>query len=255
VRALLIVALAGVVWQPQGPPGAGGSSGTSIAGLAVRITNNEPIQHARILLTKVDGGLSDSIVLSTDEQGRFGAVNVGPGTYRLFAEHEEHVRTESAAVTVGPGQPIRNVIVRMTPTGVITGRVVDELNDPVAKVYVRAATKDLTREAQTNDLGDYRIYGLPPGSYVLSASAYMSPRIEGGTYVIPTPPSPYSFGEGRGMIQLSGLLKTGAFIHPMALNAESHARVYYPDTTDPAQATGLELQPGMVLSGIDLRAR
>jgi hypothetical protein len=41
----------------------------------------------------------------------------------------------------------------------------------------------------------------------------------------------------------------------MALNAESHARVYYPDTTDPAEATGLELQPGMVLSGIDLRAR
>lgn len=83
----------------------------------------------------------------------------------------------------------------------------------------------------------------------------MPPRIEGGRYVIPTPPSPYSFGEGRRRIQLSGLLKTGQFIQPMALNGESHVRVYYPDTTDPAEAAGLELQPGMVLSGIDLRAR
>jgi hypothetical protein len=252
---VLIVALVAAVWQPQGPPGAGGSSASSIAGLTVRITNSEPIPHARILLTKVDGRLSDSVVLTTDDQGRFEVVDLRPGTYRLFAEHEEHVRTESAAVTVGSGQQIQHVIVRMTPTGVITGRVVDQHNDPVAKVYVRAATKDLTREAQTNDLGDYRIYGLPPGSYVISASAYMPPRIEGGTYVIPTPPSPYSFGEGRGMIQLSGLLKTGQFIHPMALNAESHVRTYYPDTTDPAEATGLELRPGMVLSGIDLRAR
>jgi hypothetical protein len=143
----------------------------------------------------------------------------------------------------------------MTPTGVITGRVVDEHNDPVAKVYVRAATKDLTREAQTNDLGDYRIYGLPPGSYVISASAYMPPRIEGGRYVIPTPPSPYSFGEGQAMMQLSGLLQTGAFINPMAFNGETHPRVYYPDTTDPAGATVLQLQLGVVLSGIDLRAR
>ena len=244
MRALLIVAFAVAASQAQEP---------SIAGLAVRITNNEPIQHARILLTKVNGGLSDSIVLSTDDEGRFGVVNMAPGTYRLFAEHVDHVRTESATVTVGPGQQVSNVIVRMTPTGVITGRVVDEHNDPVAKVYVRAATKDLIREVQTNDLGDYRVYGLPPGSYVVSASAYMPPRIEGGTYVVPTPPGPYSFGEGQGMMQLARLLKTGEFIHPMALNAASHARVYYPGTTDPAEGTPLELQPGMVLSGIDVR--
>ena len=189
MRALLIVALAGAMWQLQEPPvaggssrptGAGGASGPSIAGRAVRITNNEPILHARIPLTMVDGGLSDAIVLATDDEGRFEAVNMRPGSYRLFAEHEEHVRTESAAVTVGPGKQIQNVIVRMIPTGVITGRVVDEHDDPVARVYVRAATKDLNREAQTNDLGD---------------------------------------------------------------------------TTDPAEATRLELQPGMVLSGIDLRAR
>jgi hypothetical protein len=130
---------------------------------------------------------------------------------------------------------------------------VDKYNDPVAKVYVRAATKDLTREVQTNDLGDYRIYGLPPGSYVVSASAYMPPRIEGGRYVIPTPPGPYMPGEGRAMIPLSRILDNGEFINPMTLNAESHARVYYPDTTDPAAAMPLDVQPGMVLSGIDLR--
>jgi hypothetical protein len=36
---------------------------------------------------------------------------------------------------------MRDLVVAMTPTGVITGRVVDEYGDPVPDVYVRAALK------------------------------------------------------------------------------------------------------------------
>ena len=63
-------------------PGVFEAQASSIAGRAVRSTNDEPIDRARILLIKVDGGLSDAAVLTTDDRGRFSAV-VSPGTYRI----------------------------------------------------------------------------------------------------------------------------------------------------------------------------
>ena len=63
---------------------------------------------------------------------------------------------------------------------VISGRVLDEFGEPVADAMVNAMRSAWTagrrklqptgRSAQTNDLGQYRIYGLPPGDYYVSAT-------------------------------------------------------------------------------------
>jgi hypothetical protein len=63
---------------------------------------------------------------------------------------------------------------------VIAGRILDEFGDPVADAVVNAMRSSWSngrrrlqatgRTAQTNDLGQYRIYGLPPGDYYVSAT-------------------------------------------------------------------------------------
>lgn len=234
---------------------------SSVEGVAIRLGTADRIPGARVLLTQVDGRLGDTRVATTDERGRFVFGDVPAGTYRLLAQHEAFVRPNGRTIAVGAGQSIRELIVTMTPTGVITGRVVDEYGDPAADVFVRATLKDSTFETTTNDLGEYRLYSLPPGAYVVSAAPYTAAWIEKeatagdgiqtGRIVVPTHPSPYSPGEGRGMTPLAAVLRAGNFIPFMALRGESHSTVYFPGTTDPAAAGLVEVPAGAVIGAIN----
>ena len=247
------------------------SSPASVDGVAIKAGTTEPVAHARVMLTSVEGRLADTRVADTDERGRFVFRGVAAGTYRLLAQHDAFVRATGRTVTVVAGQPVRDLVVAMTPTGVITGRVVDEYGDPVADVYVRAvAVKadlkvglylDSTFEATTNDLGEYRLFGLPPGAYIVSAAPYLAARIENemrlgnapptAMIVVPTRSSPFSPGEGQGMSSLAQALKVGNYIPFMALRGENHATVYFPGTTDRANAALVEVPPGAIVSAIN----
>lgn len=239
----------------QSPP-------ASVEGLAIKAGTTEPVAHARVMLTSVEGRLADTRVADTDDRGRFVFRGVAAGAYRLLAQHDAFVRATGRTVTIASGQSIRDLVIAMTPTGVITGRVVDEYGLPVPDVYVRASLKDSTFEATTNDLGEYRIFGLPPGAYIVSAAPYPAARLErtvlpGGRgapqdmIITPTPPSPYAPGEGQGMVFLPNLLKNGDFIPFMALRGESNATVYYPGTTDATAAAPIEVPPGAAIGGIN----
>lgn len=237
------------------------TSPSSVEGVAIKAGTTEPVAHAQVMLTSVDGRRADTRVADTDDRGRFVFRAPAAGTYRLLAQHDAFVRTAGRTVTIVPGQSIRDLVVAMTPTGVVTGRVVDEYGDPAPDVYVRASLKDSTFEATTNDLGEYRLYGLPPGAYVVSAAPYLAARIETemrlgnapptAMIVVPTRSSPYSPGEGQGMSSLAQALKVGNFIPFMALRGESHATVYYPGTTDATAAAPVDVPPGAVIGGIN----
>ena len=69
--------------------------------------------------------------------------------------------------------------------------------------------------------------------------------------VVPTRPSPYSPGEGRGMSSLAQALNAGNYIPFMALRRESHATVFYPGTTDAAAAAPIDVPAGVVVGGIN----
>jgi hypothetical protein len=75
----------------------------------------------------------------------------------------------------------------------------------------------------TNDLGEYRLFNLPPGKYLLSAGYEMSQLV--GLAMATAMGS----REGRG-----GLVTT-----------------YYPGTTDPLQATAVNVEPGAEIRSID----
>src|SRR6185503_1926865 len=68
---------------------------------------------------------------------------------------------------------------KLTPQGVIIGRVYDQDGDPVENAQVQVMRYTYPRGGRqlstvgtgsTNDLGEYRVAGLAPGRYYVSAT-------------------------------------------------------------------------------------
>ncbi len=118
-----------------------------------------------------------------DADGAFKLEGLEAGVYSVWAAAPGFV-TESPFVA--PDAPRRyfrpgdSVTISLVKGGVITGTVTTFTGQPVVAVVVRALrvrdaegqpVEGVTqpRERQTDDRGIYRIYGLPPGAYVVSA--------------------------------------------------------------------------------------
>ena len=76
---------------------------------------------------------------------------------------------------------LEHIDVDLPCPAVVSGRILDEYGDPIENAYVRIERIVLSRgrrrlvgvsgaaASQTNDLGRYRIFGLPPGRYLVDA--------------------------------------------------------------------------------------
>src|SRR5207237_2109676 len=173
---------------------------SALDGQVVNATTGQPLGKAALTLRRVDGrpgppgvgGAARSYSATSDTSGRFNIPGIEPGKYRLSATRTGFVALEYGArdyaqggttLALDPRQRMGDVTVRMTPNGVITGHVVDEDREPVAFLQVQAmryrysqGRKQLVPfgSANTNDIGEYRIFGLPPGRYYISVSARRS---------------------------------------------------------------------------------
>ena len=77
------------------------------------------------------------------------------------------------------GEAVTRIDVAMPHGAVITGRVIDEFGEPVADAQVMPLHMQYTptgkrpviagRNGMTNDIGEFRLFGLPPGQYIVSA--------------------------------------------------------------------------------------
>jgi hypothetical protein len=229
-------------------------SANTVTGVVDDAVTRQPVADARVLLARVDGPLTSSIASVADDRGRFAIRDVPAGTYRVFATRDGYLRREaSAPVSIAAGQAIPAISMSLTPTAVISGRVVSEFGDPVPNAYVRASMLRVIAETKTNDLGEYRLFDLGPGAYLISAERYTAPYIENERYMTPTPPCPDCQGEGRFLASLSQVFSSGAFIDPRALAGEASRVVFYPGTTDRSAASPIEVRTGAEISGIDLR--
>ena len=180
---------------------------------------------------------------------------VPPGTYRVFATDSDYLRAEhSASIAVTAGNSVTNIAIAMTKAAVIAGRVMNEHGEPAPNIFVRAWTSvGQVAETKTNDLGEYRLFGLDPGTYTISAERYLPPRIDGTNYIGPTPPCPDCMGEGEFRQAVATLVKTGAYVDPRVILNRSYPTVYFPAATDRALATPVNARSGAVTTGIDLK--
>jgi hypothetical protein len=238
----------------------------SIAGTVVS-QQASPIAHAAVSVTTADG--QPVTVVYTDAHGQFLAPSLAAGRYVIVAAKPAYVRAPYGArrydrpatpITLADGQQVANLTITMARGAVITGRVTDD-GQPIPGVIVRVSQYRVVdgertlapvfqtggpTSDQTDDRGTYRIFGLPAGEYVVSAS----PRpLAGGDIRQMTPADIQSV---RQAIQAATAAATNPPARPPDPVTVAYANVYYPGTTEPANATPLALAAGDERGGIDL---
>ncbi len=149
---------------------------SSIQGTVFRSTNS-PLSKATVELRSDD---NDSRLIDsarTEDDGKFAFQNVRPGPYRLAVTHAGYFRPPML-VRVAAGEPVKDVQLSMSPTGAIAGRIFDSNGEPLGNADVQALRASYARgirslmpvqSVQTNDLGEYRLFWLPPGRYYVMA--------------------------------------------------------------------------------------
>jgi protocatechuate 3,4-dioxygenase beta subunit len=116
----------------------------------------------------------------TDKDGHFVRDNVyGRGGRASPGFSKDGYQAPFLVFTILPGERASNAVVRMQrrKSGVISGRVVDGNGMPAVNVAVTVYRCDPSRApvagqvARTDDRGDYRVYGLQPGRYIVGFSS------------------------------------------------------------------------------------
>jgi hypothetical protein len=175
--------------QTQRPPRDVGERvvGTAVVrGRVQTADTGAPLRRAQI--RAVSPGSRDTRLVTTDTEGRFELRDLPAGRWELTASKGGYVTMRyGQRRPFEAGRPIelvdRQIMQQVNfalPRGaVIAGRVLDEFGDPVAGARVQAlryqlsqGTRRLTPTgmfAQTDDTGGFRLYGLMPGEYYVSA--------------------------------------------------------------------------------------
>jgi len=236
--------------------------GTAVlAGRVLTADTGRPVKRARVL---VNAGGRQSRAMTTDDQGHFRITELLAGTYTITASRTGFVDAvfgqrrplqPGTPVNLADGQEVANIDLRLVRGGVITGRIVDEDGEPLARALVTVQRYQYIRgERQltpaggdpSDDRGQYRVFGLPPGDYYVSADA-------GG------------FGLGRGLQQLAaaafgaggGRGRGAIFAGPPTEDPEplGYAPTYYPGVVTAAEAAKVTIGPGQELAGIDFQVQ
>lgn len=114
----------------------------------------------------------------TDDAGRFEFGDLPAGLYGIMvAPRSGFVRPNSQQVEVDDGKTA-TIAIKLQRTGVITGRLLDESGEPLPRARVQAMRRDRYsgtvmfsgNSNGTDDLGQFRIFDLPPGEYVVNAT-------------------------------------------------------------------------------------
>lgn len=177
-------------------------------------------------------------ITSTDNNGYFEIKDLPAGRYSVTATKGGYAQTQFGARRPGdPGTPIEladgqtadKVNFILSRGGVIAGTIVDDGGEPVSGAQVAAlrfqyigGARRLTpapadgSNDRTDDRGNFRLFGLPPGDYFVSA-----------TY------------------------RTNNFMGPAMTNTEpdGFAPTYYPGTPNIGEASRLTVKPGQEVGG------
>jgi hypothetical protein len=151
------------------------NSGT-ISGRVVT-DSGQPLGGASLFVRVVNSNGAQRNV-TADAEGNFRINGLEPALYNISASAPAYAIEPAPATYYRPGDSVRLELVR---GGVITGTVTNSAGEAVISVRVRAirirdangqVPRSLAygyREQATDDRGVYRLYGLLPGTYLVSA--------------------------------------------------------------------------------------
>jgi len=214
----------------------------SLGGIVVNDSTGKPVHMALVTLSTTDAKPIEASVY-TDADGAFQFNDVPPGRYYLNAGEFRYQHAfygaptpdrYPAILTLGAGEIRQGLELRMRPLGAISGLVLDQDGDPLPRVSVQLMVSSWVRGHKTwvqrngavsNERGEFRIFGIPAGQYVIAAMARGSQTIATRSQVNIGEPEPdLVFG-----------------------------RTYYPNGTRIEDARPVQLKPGADLRDIVLQ--
>lgn len=240
-----IFILAGVCGAAFAQDAAAAEGEALIEGSVINRVSGTPVKRAHVMFARV-GAAADaegfsSTYADTDAGGRF-AAHLPPGRYRIWVERQGFSRLDyeaapnggaGKAIALAPGQELRELTFRIAPLNAIAGHVLDEDGDPVQGAGVQVLKFSYATGQRTlvpvggtssNDRGEYRAFGLPPGRYYL---------------LVTQPGAP-----------LSTPLRRDALV---ADAQDFFAPLYYPGVLDLNEATPVVLTEGADAQDVDIR--
>ena len=158
-----------------------------LMGRVLAADNGRPVKRARAYAIAPE--LPEGRGTLTDDNGIFELTDLPAGRYTLTVSKTGFVTLSygqrrplqaGTPLQLGDGQQMSGIEIRLPRGSVVAGHVFDEGGDPMPGVTVRVmryqyaqGERQLTPAgvAQTDDQGAYRVWGLNPGEYYVSALA------------------------------------------------------------------------------------
>ena len=217
-----------------------------LTGSVVNSVSKEPVRRAEVSLMPVGvagpygpEGPPGTRRATTDQEGKYVFADVDKGRYTLTGQKSGFLRgsygsrvsrSMGTQIELSEGQSLVDLKIELIPQGVVSGRVVDEENEPLQNVNVSLLRSQYVRgikqmvplgNAQTNDRGEFRLLNVPPGQAILQVSPA---RMMGGP--------------------------TGA---TDAAPNTAYVPTFYPGATELEQASKIDVSPGAELSGFEIK--
>jgi len=187
----------------------------------------------------------ESFSVESDRSGRFLIESVPVGIYTLTASGESYLyvspfgnglgtTTYTSQITVTPGQTVSDISIPMVRGSTISGRVSDAAGRPATNVQVNALRLayqqgrpmlQSSATKTTDDRGEFRIFFLAPGEYILAAGQP---------------------GGARGLAAQRGATSSAT---------EALVRTYYPREIEPVLASKIRVGSGEERSGVNMTLR
>ena len=228
------------------PPGRVAKTGTGrLRGRVTAGDSGAIVRRAQVRISSPDIGSKTAL---TDAQGRYEFRDLPAGRFNLSVSKSGFVTMQygqrrpfesGTQIELTDAQVMDKADVALPRGSAVSGRILDEFGEPVSDASVSVMRLQYTsgkrrlvpsgRPSLTNDHGYFRVFGLPPGDYFLSANLRTFET----------------------MIQdLMGGLSPGG---PTGSNSNSgYAATYYPGTQNAAEAQRLSLALGQELQ-VDLQ--
>jgi hypothetical protein len=231
----------------------------TLSGTVVNYVTGEPLDKVEITAEGAGPRGGGAGVTTSDAQGHFSLTNLDPGQYHLKGKRNRFLDTSYGArraesdgtpIVIESGQNIKDLKLKLIPLGVIAGTVRDPEGEALVRVPVAALRVRLENgrrkitavdSAYTDDMGQYRITGLSPGTYYVRAN-----------------PQPRGAGTD---IETSGMAETGFFVVTGDLSAITASPrpsqpillpALFPGVQDGESARTVEVGIGARVSGIDI---
>jgi hypothetical protein len=238
---LIVLLSVSAVTQVAGSSAAKPIGRATIDGIVTKEPGSEPVKKVLVELIAENQAEGGDYTAVSGADGTFHIEGIVPGRYHMFAERtgllevdKHRARSDGRVLTLTAGQEVKDVLIHVQAAAVVRGRVTDEDGDPLPNAQVAVLRQtfvsgrsrwDQAGAERTNDLGEYRVAGLPAGSYYVSVSP---------------PPDFKVLIESAGAAAQLQLHEKG----PDKPAPTSYQTTYYPGTGDRSQAAPVPLRAG-----------